>query len=283
MAELLLKIIGICAMIAIPSASLLTSLNFGRPHFRSLTGLTSMLFRYSLAMFIIMPAIAVLMYFFGGEHNSLWPGLMIISLAPAAPGVVKSMAKLEGNQKLSLAWFLTSILYCVILTPLCLLVIEQVFSVDLDLGFDDVLMKMLTFFLLPMIAGFLIYRFAPGLVETLKKILNPIVKITMLVLVIALLIVSVPLIIKQGLTNILLTFAFLIVALLIGMLFGYPEKQHGPILPASLVMRLPASAIILAQVNNTVMLYAPVIIMYVFLGTIVMTVAKKLIFNKSSQ
>ncbi len=283
MAQILLQVIGITAMIAIPASSLLTSLNFGRPHFRDLAGMTSMLFRYSLAMFIIMPAIALLMYYFGEEHKSLWTGIMIISLAPAAPGIVKSMSKLEGNQKLSLAWFLTSILYCVILTPLCLKVIEEIFAVDLDLGFDNVLMKMLTFFLLPMLAGFLICRFVPGIVEPLKKILNPVLKITMLVLVIALLIVSVSLIIKQGLTNILLTLGFLIVALLIGMLFGYPEKQHGPILPSSLLMRLPASAIILVQINDSVMLYAPVILMYVLLGTIVMAIASKLIFSKSSQ
>ncbi|MBK6876902.1 MAG: hypothetical protein IPG99_10765 [Ignavibacteria bacterium] len=90
-------------------------------------------------------------------------------VAPAAPGIVKSMSKLEGNQKLGLAWFLTSILYCVILTPLCLKVIEQVFSVDLDLGFDDVLMKMLTFFLLPMLAGFLIYRFVQALLQPQRR------------------------------------------------------------------------------------------------------------------
>jgi predicted Na+-dependent transporter len=283
MAELLLKIIGICAMIAIPAASLLTSLNLGRPHFKSLTGLTSMLFRYSLAMFIIMPTFAVLMYFLTGKDNPLWLGVMTISLSPAAPGIIKSMKKLEGNQELSSAWFLISILYCVILTPLSVLILEQVFSVDLDLGFDNVLMKMLTFFILPMIAGFLIYRFAPGIVETLKKILNPVVKITMLVMIVALLIVSVPMIMKQGLTNILLSVGFLIVALLLGLLFGYPERQYGPILPFSLVMRLPASAIILAQINNFLMQFAPVILMYILLGTILMAVAKKLIFNKSYQ
>lgn len=280
MAKILLQIIGISAMIAVPASSLLMSLEFGKPNFRSLKGKTSMLFRYSLAMFIIMPAIAVLFYFIG-ENNSLWIGVMLVSLAPAAPGVVKSMTKLEGDKEMTLAWFIVSIIYAVILTPLDVLVIEQVFSVDLELGFVQVFSKMFSFFLLPMLIGFLISAFLPSLIVPLKKIIGPISKIAMLLLVLALLIVAVPIIAKQGIVNILFVLGFLIIALIAGQIIGHPEKQYGPILSSSLIMRLPASAIVLAQINDTVKIHAPVIIMYMILGLISMAVAKKLIFKSA--
>ena len=282
MEKILFQIIGISALLAVPSSSLLMSLEYGKPNFKELAGKTSMLFRYSMAMFIIMPAIAVL-FFFIGNNNNLWIGVMLVSLAPAAPLVVKSMEKLGGNKELGLAWFLVSIIYSVILTPLNVLVIEEVFSVNLELGFLEVLNKMLIFFLVPMLVGFLISAFAPGLSKPLARIFGPISKIASIVLILGLLIVAVPVIINKGILNSLLMLGFLSVALIVGLIFGLPEKREGPILSTSLVVRLPASAIVLAQINDKVQTHAPVIIMYLILGLVVMGIANKLIFKKTEK
>ncbi len=282
MEKILLQIIGISAMLAVPTSSFVMSLEFGKPNFRELSGKTSMLFRYSLAMFIIMPAIALL-FFFVGNNNNLWIGVMLVSLAPAAPLVVKSMGKLDGNKELGLAWFLVAIIYSVVLTPLDVLIIEEVFSVNLDLGFLEVMNKMLIFFLLPMLAGFLISIFVPGWSKPLTKIIGPISKIASVVLILCLFIVAVPVIISKGISNTLFVLGFLVIALIVGQIFSYPERKQGPILSTSLVMRLPASAIVLAQINDKIQIHAPVIIMYLILGLVVMTIANKLIFKKSGE
>ncbi len=282
MGKILLTIIGISAIIAIPTQSLLLSLKAGKTYFRELFGDKSILLRYIVTMFIIAPLLAVVFSWLFGPYNGLWVGIFTIAVTPASPGLVKKMNKLSGERNISIAWMITTIFLSLIFIPVNLIIVQNYLNLDIDLGIDEVFLKLMLLFVLPMAIGFLISRYAASIVPALIKILDPVSKVSMLLLVVSLLIAAVPLIISKGIIPVLLILAFIIVELIISHLMVSPHNRFGPVLSYSVVLRLPAPAIVLMQINNSVDRYMSVVLTYTILGFIVLMVYEKLILKKNS-
>jgi hypothetical protein len=154
-------------------------------------------------------------------------------------------------------------------------------NLDIDLGIGDVTLKIFFMFILPMLTGFLISKYSrQNVIQKIKKILEPVSKIAMLTLVVCLLILAVPLIISKGIVPFSLILLFILVALIISHFMGSPEKMFGPILPHSVISRLPAPAIVLMQVNNTVEVHIATVLTYTILGAVIMAVYHKIFFGK---
>ena len=234
-------------------------------------------------MFLIIPGVAVLFSYFTGNLIAIWSVVLIISVAPASPGVIKGMAKLEGNQNVSIAWMILTMLLSVIFFPLIILILQAYLGIDLKLGIGEVVIKLMILFIVPMGIGFLLSKYFKDKAGTLVKILDPVSKTAMLALIISLLVSSVPMIISKGIIPVLLILAFIIVALVIAHLMGSPEREFGPILPFSIVHRLPAPAIILTKLNDTMEMHMPVIISYTILATIVMIIYNKIFFGNKNK
>lgn len=280
MAEILLTIIGLSAIIAIPSQSIVLGLNAGKLYFKELFSHRTLLIRFIITMFVIIPGVVVLFSYLTGNLISIWSVVLIISVAPASPGVIKNMGKLEGVQNVSIAWMILTMLLSLIFFPLILISLEKYLGIDLKLGIADVIIKLMILFIVPMGIGFLISKYFQEKAEILKKILNPVSKVAMLALIFSILISSVPMIISNGINPILLLLSFIIVALVIAHLMGSPEKEFGPILPYSIILRLPAPAVIITKLNNTMEIHLPVIISYTILAALVMLIYNKIFFGK---
>jgi len=280
LAEILLSIIGISAIAAIPAQSVVLGLNTGRPYFKELLSQKSLLARFTITMFVIIPAVVILFSFITGNLINIWSAVLIISVAPASPGVIKNMRKLEGDQNVSTAWMILTMILSLIFFPLILLSLEKYLDIDLKLGISDVLIKLMLLFIFPMSIGFLISKYFQGKAEILKKILIPLSKVAMITLIISLLISSVPMIISKGMIPVILLLSFIIVSLIIAHLMGSPGNEFGPILPYSIILRLPAPAVILTKLNNTMEIHLPVLISYTILAAIVMMVYNKIFFRE---
>ena len=178
---------------------------------------------------------------------------------------------------------ITAILISVIMLPVNLFIISKVLNINIDLGIDDVIMKLFIMFLLPMTAGFLISRFTPGYVAGLKKIFDLISKASSVVVIICVLIVAVPVLMNESLISIGLILAFLMITLGISMLFELPGEKFGPILAYSVVLRLPAPALVLAAINGMTKVYAPDLIAYLLIGIVLMMIYSKLIYGKKKE
>ncbi|MBS1518996.1 MAG: hypothetical protein JSS91_12990 [Bacteroidetes bacterium] len=280
MTEILLKVIGLSAVIAIPTQSVLLGLNAGRPYLNELLSGWKILIKYAVTMFIIIPLVAVIFNFVFQDYRSLWIAVLIISIAPASPGMVKNILKLSGNYNISIAWMIFTIIFSIILIPFILLILENLFNINIDLGIDDVVLRMAILFLIPMGLGFLISKYLNKNKSILKEIISVVSKTAMLVLVICMLIIAVPLIIKNGIVPILLITAFILTALVISHFISLPERSWGPILPYSIVLRLPAPAIVLSQINNTMGKHLVVIITYTIMGILLMAIYNKIFCGK---
>lgn len=280
MAQTILTILGISVIVAVPSSMLVLSLKAGRPFIKDLFHNPAMLIRYSLVMFIIVPAIALILYYFDIENRHTWMAVLIISLSPASPGMLKNMNKLNGDSNISIAWLATSIFLSFIMLPVNIFIISSMLNVNVDLGIDDVMIKIFIMFLLPMLIGFLISKHITKIVPNTQKLFDLISKIASIVLIICVLIIAVPVLMNKSLVSLGLILAFLMISLGIALLFELPGEKYGPILAYSVVLRLPAPALVLAALNGKTKIFAPEIISFLLLGIILMIIYKKIAYGK---
>ncbi len=280
MAQTILTILGISVIIAVPSSMVVLSLNAGKPYLRQLYDNPRMLVRYFSVMFILVPALALALYFFDIENRHTWMAVLVISLSPASPGMLKSLNRINGDTNISIAWMITAILISVIMLPVNLFIISKVLNINIDLGIDDVMMKLFIMFLLPMTAGFLISRFTPKHVPGLKKMFDLMSKVASISVLICVLIIAVPVLMNKSLISMGLILAFLLITLGISLLFELPGEKFGPILAYSVVLRLPAPALVLAAINGMTRVFAPDLIAYLIIGIVLMMLYSKLIYGK---
>ncbi|MBX7044152.1 MAG: hypothetical protein K1X85_14750 [Ignavibacteria bacterium] len=279
MTEIITKLVAIAAIIAVPATSLGMGLQFEKPHLRLLANHTGMIFRYSLAMFVVMPAIAAVLFYYDIANKAVWGGIFLVSISPIMPSIVGKTGKKDKDSLIKLAWFVIALIYSLFLIPLSLIAVKSVFGLDFDLGYKELFIKLLILFIVPLSAGFLVSIYFPASVASVLRIVNAAGKIAGLVLVVLLLIVAAVQISKLTLISVLLVLGFALLSMIVGVVLGYPERNSGYVLAGSLLMRLPAPAIIFAQINNTVQEHLPVILLYLIIGTLMYKVLD-IIHNK---
>lgn len=280
MAELILTVLKYSVILAIPTSMMVLSMEAEKPYLKVLFHNPKMVLRYFLVMFILVPALALALYFFDIDNRHTWMAVLVISLSPASPGMLKSLNRINGDTNISIAWMITAILISVIMLPVNLFIISKVLNINIDLGIDDVMMKLFIMFLLPMTAGFLISRFTPKHVPGLKKMFDLISKVASISVLICVLIIAVPVLMNKSLISMGLILAFLLITLGISLLFELPGEKFGPILAYSVVLRLPAPALVLAAINGMTRVFAPDLIAYLLIGIVLMMIYSKLIYGK---
>lgn len=280
MAETVLTILRISVIVAIPSSMIVLAIKAGRPYLKELFGDPKLLMKYFLVMFILMPALALLFYSLDAAHHTVWIAVIVISISPPFPGMIKSITKLGGNAGLSTAWMITSVFISFIMIPVNLLIIEQILNIDAKIGIDAVIIKLMLMFMIPMLIGFMISRYRPNYVSFILEIMELVSKIASVVMVVCLLMIGVPMIIQSGIVEFSLILLFLIISLAISHFIESADRKHGPILSFSVIARLPAPAVILAGINGMTMVYAPTILTFMITGIILMAVYNKMLFGK---
>jgi hypothetical protein len=131
-----------------------------------------------------------------------------------------------------------------------------------------------------MLIGFLISKYLTDYAPSVLKIFELISKVATLVMAVCLLIIAVPMLIKKGIIDFILILIFQIIALTISLFLDFTRKRYGPILAYSVVLRLPAPALVLAGINDKIKIFAPEIISFAIIGIIVMTIYNKLFHRK---
>lgn len=280
MTGILLNVLVISALIVIPASSLMLSLKVGKLYPGEFLDNKELIIKYLIAMFIISPALVILFDFIFKDHE-IWIAILIISLSPPAYGLAKKLSPHGVSVNLSLLVILCGIVLSLIFIPAAMLVLEKITKINLDLGIDDVLKKILITFIVPVALGFLISGYFEKSIPFILKILDPVVKAAMVVLIVCLLVLGIPLIISKGIVPVLLVLLFQITLLAVTHLISLSEKKLGLIIPYSVILRLPAPAIAISQVNNTIDKHLAVIVMFTFSGIILMAVYNKLFFRKN--
>ena len=281
MLKLILSTVGILVMVVVPLGAFLLGLATGRPYLRLLLAKPGALLRFFVATFVIMPAIAIGLALLA-PLPPVWAGLALISVTPPAAGLSEKVVKIGGDSKIGLAWQALAVVLCIFTIPLTVLLGERIHGLSLELGITAVLKKILILYLLPILAGFLVRHFWPEASDSLGKTLKPISTFAGLLLLLLVMIIAVPVIFSQHAINLLIVVVFVACAILIGNLLGGPPPELRPTLAAALATRWLPPALALAAVNQSTREVAPVLITYLFAGTLLMMVYGRLVKQPSS-
>lgn len=275
MAEILPVIIGIAAMVSVPTASFLLGLKFKRPHLYLLANEIPALFRFSLVIFVLMPFIAALLFHFNPANHKVWSAMFVLSISPVMPLIIDKKDGMTKYNTMMQAFFITALLYSLVLIPLSLIVIQEVLNLDFRFGTSQIISKLLTFFILPMGIGFLLQRVLSDS-HIIIRAVEMINKLATIVLLAGIFVVAVFSLSKMDPFSALLVMVFLLLALAIGFITGRFQKNLGTILASALLLRIPAPAIIFAQINNMLKDHLPFILLYVLAGAVLyMALLKK--------
>jgi predicted Na+-dependent transporter len=161
--------------------------------------------------------------------------------------------------------------------PLTLLIVENGLGLQLNLGIGAVTKKILLIYLIPVVAGMLLQRLSLPIATAVARIAVPVSKVASLLLLLLILVIGAKPLISLGARSLLVVLLFVAVAILVGHLLGTPPPSFRPVLAASLAMRFPAPAFVLAKLNGVLGPIAPVILAYLIFGGILLGLYSKLV------
>lgn len=266
----LIEAIGIAVFIVQPLITFSIGVETGGPQVRALTAAPILNFRYFLATFVVMPAIAVMLGAFTRLPPTLWGGLALMSMAPPAPPATRRLRKI-GRFDLGLAWQSEAFLLSVATIPVTIVLVQSLglASPDLDPAFAPMLERSVLFFGAPMLLGLLTRRYWPAGANALVKPVGVASNVALLILLALVLVVAIPVILHYDLVSIAIIVAFVGVAVLVGHLLGGPDRDNRVTLVTMLAARFPVPALLLAQANGATKDILPVVLVYVLAGVLV--------------
>ncbi|HVN69234.1 MAG TPA: hypothetical protein VMU38_06275 [Candidatus Binatia bacterium] len=266
MTQMLIATIGIMVLITQPLVTFSIGIETGGPQFRALK--PALGFRYFLATFVVMPALAILLGVLM-LPGALWSGLALMSMAPPAPPATRQLKK-RGNLDVGLAWQAIAFLIAVVTIPATIAIVERLglVSQDLNLTWGQMLGRSALFFAGPMLLGLVTRRYLPAVADALAKPVGVAANVALAVLVLLILVVAVPVIWRFGIASIAIVAAFVAIAIVVGHLLGGPGRDTRVTLAAMLAARFPVPALVLAQANGATKAILPVVLVYIIAGAI---------------
>lgn len=183
-----------------------------------------LLARSVLAMYVVVPAVAVLMV----TQLDLTPitrrVLIVLAISAGAPLVPRRLLEAGGDPRYVLSLAITSSVLAIVTVPASLAFFSYIFSVQAGVSPTAVARLVAISFLLPFLGGVALRRIWPGsqvLVRPLTNAAAAVFTVTAVVVIILLL----PLVVENGLRSFLALAALTFAALAAGHLLGGPRLE----------------------------------------------------------
>src|SRR5688572_23679735 len=230
-----------------------------------------LLVRSLLAVFVVMPVVAVLLSVLFDFGPTVERALIALAVSPMPPLLPQKESKAGGDEKYALGLMAILALMAMAVIPLGVLILQSVFGRPLEMASGAVARVALISTLLPLAAGMTVRAFMPGLGARIEQ---PVAMIAHVLLPLALLVLlggAAPAILALiGNGGILVAMvAFLVIGLAVGHLLGRPNRNHSVVLALSTACRHPAIAMSIAAANFPEERFGSTILLYVLLGAIV--------------
>jgi BASS family bile acid:Na+ symporter len=246
------------------------ALGAGRAHLRSVFARPGLLLRSLVAMFVVMPVIAVLIAKNLQLNHALLVALLLLALSPVPPILPSKQIKSGGSEAFVLGLLVVSALAAIVIVPAGVSLIGSLFQRTLDVPYDVVGRVVATSVLLPIVLGLLVAQFAPVFSA---KAAGPVAKLSGVLLLASFL----PVLwagwgaIAAQMTNftIVAIIGFIAIGLLAGHLLGGPDPGDRTALALATATRHPGVAIAVLHVVQPVdKNVALVIVLYLLVGMV---------------
>lgn len=227
--------------------------------------------RSLLAMFVLMPLVAVGLSLGFNLHPAVKTALVALSLAPVPPILPRKEFKAGGHGSYVIGLLAAAALLAIVFIPVAEHFLRRLFDVGIDRPPTMVVGLVAVTVLLPLLAGTFVRRLAPVLAERLASPLNTFATILLVLTCLVLLLhswkVGLPLI---GNGNVLVIAAFVVIGLIVGDLLGGPEPENRVVLALSTASRHPGIAMAIATTTSPDQkLTIGAILLYLLVSTII--------------
>jgi len=206
--------------------------------------------RSFVAMFLVMPLLAVGLDMAFDLHHEIEVALVALSLSPVPPLLMKKQGKAGGRESYGLGLLVTMGVLSVVITPIGMMLMTQAFGRQFQLPLGAIALVILKAVLLPLAAGMVVRALLP---RVAARIARPAAVIgTVLLVVVALLIVFAS---RRGILQLigngtlLALVGFIVVGLAVGHWLGGPDARDRVVLALSTASRHPGIALALATFN----------------------------------
>lgn len=210
----------------------------------------SLLARSLVAMFVVMPILAVVLVRVLELRQSLEIALVALAISPVPPLLPKKQDTAGGESAYALALMAVVSLLAIAVVPLSLWVLGHFSARPLQMPPAAIAKIVVMMTLLPLITGVIVRTIAPAVAVRLEKPTKLIAMVLLGAGLGALLIAALPVI--AGLIDFrtILTMAvFVGVGLAAGHVLGGPQAEESTVLALSTASRHPAIALAIAKVN----------------------------------
>jgi len=229
-----------------------------------------LLVRSLLAVFVIMPVVAVVM----SRHFDFRPpveaALIALALSPVPPLIPKKLTKASGHQSYGLALMAVLALLSIVVVPLTIEIMARVFHMPLGFSPQAVAKAVLVAAILPLVAGMIVRAVMPGLAARIEKPLDLMVKILLPLAVLVLLAATLSAARAAiGGGTILAIVLFVLAGLVVGHVMGRPEPEHSTVLALASASRHPAIALGILTTNFPNENFLGIILLYLIVSAIV--------------
>jgi bile acid:Na+ symporter, BASS family len=242
-----------------------------------------LLLRSLLAMFVIMPIVAVLLVRLFDAPKTVEIVIVALAISPIPPLLPRRIDKAGNRSAYGLGLLVTISLLSIVMVPLLVNLLGRYFDRPFAMPLSAIMGMLVKAVFLPIVAGLLVKRFLPGVADRIVKPAAIIANVLLMVVVLVLVSVSLPAFWRLiGGGTLVMMAAFILIGLIVGYLLGGPGVQHQGILGVASAARHPGIALALANANFPGEHFGPTILLYILVNFIIGVPFTKWLKSKES-
>ena len=206
--------------------------------------------RAVLAMYVIMPIVALLIAISFNLNPAVKIALVVLSVSPIPPILPNKSFKAGGTENYTMGVLADTSLLAIIFIPIILKVFEWLTQIPLGMSATSIASQVLATIIVPLLIGIAINRFLPNIAERVARPLSLIANVLLVLGFLPVLFSALRAVLSLVGDGTLISMAvFAFVGIVIGHFLGGPETENRPVLALATATRHPAIAIAIANVN----------------------------------
>lgn len=264
------KLIGLGINLSMALMVFSVALSAAGERWRDILARPGLLARSLIAMFVVMPVVAVLLAKNFELNRALLVALLLLALSPVPPILPNKQLKAGGGASFVLGLLIVAALASIVIAPVGADLIARLFGRELDVPFAPIARVVGISVLLPVLLGLVVARVAPAFGA---KAAGPLSKFAAVLLLVSFL----PALwaawdgIAAQMTNftVLAIAIFVAIGLLTGHLLGGPDDEDRTALALATATRHPGVAIaVLHAIGPVDPGVVPVVVLYLLVGMV---------------
>jgi BASS family bile acid:Na+ symporter len=210
----------------------------------------SLLLRSLLSMLVLAPLLAVALASSLELPKSVKIALVMLAVSPVPPFLPGKAIRAGGSQSYVISLLATSAIVSIVTAPLSIRLLDDLFGLSMNNPHIEVARALLVSVLLPLAAGLIFARVAPGISATWARIVAGVGTILLAAVVLPQVVTLAPALRELvGNGTLLAIAAFALGTLFIGHLLGGPVEENRSVLALCTATRHPFIAILLIHAN----------------------------------